>query len=385
MHLCGDLIISGRELAELENVAEVETIEGSLLVHDNPGLLELPEFPALTNIGGSISISGNAELVAVRGFPALSTLGGEIYVTENPELREFTLGEGVSSVDSLFFAVDPQLTKLDGVSALVRVENDFRFIDNAGATEVTFPALAEVGGDLFITNNLSLRRAEFPALFSVGARWTIADNASLETLSGFSMLERLAAATIARNDALTEIALTTAFAAQSIEISENAKLGRIVGAPGVRLRDWANLRVRENPELIEFAGFDAVETLGELLVTENDVLRDITGLRGLMRVGAAMTIVDNAGFEGSSEWFPALAAAEDVWIFGNPSLLPTIVDALLARVEVDGVPRVGDNKGEDTMLDPCPWAEDGRCDAEWGQYGPGTGLCAADLADCGGA
>ncbi|PCC70657.1 hypothetical protein SAMN02745121_05457 [Nannocystis exedens] len=70
-------------------------------------------------------------------------------------------------------------------------------------------------------------------------------------------------------------------------------------------------------------------------------------------------------------------------MYGNVSLLPATVDSLLARIIVGGDIRVGDNLGEDTVLDPCPWPGDGICDAAQGWLGRGTELCVIDLEDCG--
>lgn len=81
--------------------------------------------------------------------------------------------------------------------------------------------------------------------------------------------------------------------------------------------------------------------------------------------------------------FPALARTGDLWVLGNAALDPAVAAALAAHVEASGSQKVGDNGGQETALDPCPWPEDHVCD-EPGSFDQGvhTGLCSADSADC---
>lgn len=57
-------------------------------------------------------------------------------------------------------------------------------------------------------------------------------------------------------------------------------------------------------------------------------------------------------------------------------------ESTLGHVMVEGAIRIGDNKGESTFLDRCPWPRDGICDATSGTHGPGTALCVLDWEDC---
>lgn len=55
----GDLVVQGRKDQDLAYLTRAVGIEGSLLVHDNPALEELPGMPALEYLEGNISISKN--------------------------------------------------------------------------------------------------------------------------------------------------------------------------------------------------------------------------------------------------------------------------------------------------------------------------------------
>ena len=378
----GDLVVSGRHPDELGVFAQVEEIEGSLVVHENPGLDELPPWPALVRIGGSVSISNNPTLVAIRGLPALEDLAGGLYVAENAALEEFTFSDRVTAVHSLFFGLNPRLDAIGGMSGLERIEQDARFLYNASLAAINLPRLTEVGEDLVLQGNPALREPEFPALREVGESWSVVDNDALEEIAGFPALERVSAADIHDNDALEEITWTISWLSSRLSIQRNSGLRELTGSASARFDDAALVFINRNPQLGRVEGFSGVTTLSHLTLEENDALQEISGFAGLNRVGGALRILHNPSLLGPADLFVNLAKVEDVWLFGNASLPPATVGALLAHVAVSGTSRVGDNGGEDTALDPCPWADDGHCDADWGWQGAGTGLCAADPDDC---
>ncbi|MCY0988631.1 hypothetical protein OV203_15970 [Nannocystis sp. ILAH1] len=376
----GDLVVQGRAPEDLAVLARVEAIEGSLVVHDNAALAELPAWPALVSIGGSLSISHNAVLTAVRGFPVLEDLSGGLYVAENPALVELELGEGVTAVEMAFITLNPSLRELQGLSRLTEVASDLRVTHNAGLLALELPALRQVGGDLLVTDNPSLRSAELPALRAVETLSIVA-NASLESLAGFSALEAVKAALIEDNDALEEIRWT-APGTSWLMITDNARLERIDGAASSLTAD-GRLHITLNPALQTVTGFGAVESLAGLMLEENEALPGLAAFSALARIGD-LAVVRNAAFTGPDAWFPALAEVSgNLSMYGNLSLLPVTADSLLARITVGGEIRVGDNLGEDTELDPCPWSEDGICDAATGWLGRGTELCVIDPEDCG--
>lgn len=107
----------------------------------------------------------------------------------------------------------------------------------------------------------------------------------------------------------------------------------------------------------------------------------VKGLSGLTSVATELRITRNPLLTGPPGWFPSLTSAVDVWIFGNPALPPVEVDALLAHATIAGTIRVGDNQGQDTALDPCPWPNDRVCDAE-SDTELSTELCVDDPEDC---
>ncbi|MBK7830063.1 hypothetical protein [Nannocystis sp.] len=379
-----DLVVEGRTPGELGVLVRVEEVAGSLVIHDNPALKQLPAWPSLVRIGGSLSISANSELGTVQGFPALTELGRGLYVAENPKLATFELGGALTVAGSVFFALNPRLTRIAGLATLEEVEHDVYIGDNAALEVVEMLALAEVRGDLQVANNLSLREAKFSSLRSVAGTWSVAHNSALKSLTGFAALERAWLVSIDDNSALTELEWTSTFeVVTSLNIVDNERLERVTGGPAVHLAPTTQVTIAGNSVLEDIVGFTGVKSLDGLTIEENAALLAVSGWSGLASIsGRGLSIARNPTLTGPDGWFPDLAEASALALFGNASLEPMTVDALLAHVAVEGATRVGDNKGESTILDPCPWPRDGICDAASGRYGPGTALCLLDWEDC---
>lgn len=380
--IVGDLVVENRTADELGVLDRVESVTGSVLVHTCPELVTLPAWPLLKGIGGSLSISNNDSLVEVEGFPALEELGGNLYIAENPVLVSVRIGSGVTTVGSVFFALNPSWTDVDGLSSLTEIDGDVKVAGNAALEHLRLPALTRISGDLSLIDNPLLQSLDFPALEDVGSAISISENSALVTIAGFPALRAAGHAFINRNNGLRRIIVPPMLDLSGVlEIRGNGALEQITAPDSFRMDPSARLIIAENPVLEELTGFSGLESMGGLEIDGNAGLLRVSGFADLRRLQAYdLKITRNASLVGDASWFPELRSASALWVFGNPSLEPSIVDALLARVAVDGETRVGDNGGEFTALDPCPWPDDGVCDAE-GPYG--TELCVSDPEDCG--
>lgn len=378
----GDVTVEGRTLGELAVLERIEEISGSLRIYHNPGLTELPELPALVRLGGTLTITENPALEHVRGFPSLSEAAG-IHIAENPELRRVVLSDALLELDSLFIAVHPALEDFIGLSQLERVRHGVVLSANGLLPGFAFPALEEVGGDLLLSDNEALQSAEFSALRTVGGSWTLARNPALIDLAGFAALTSALRTFIVDNDTLTEISLTNSFSTVELSIVDNDRLEVIEADASIELYEMSSCVFTHNDALRELAGFSSVTSLSTLWIGSNPSLREIPSFSALQRVGPLdLRIFRNASLEGPESWFPALRQAGNVWLIENSALPAAAVDAFFLDLNVEGEIRVGDNGGKDTALDPCPWPEDGICDAVLTPSSYGTALCAEDPADC---
>lgn len=380
----GDLLVEGRRTEDLAILAQVEYIEGALVIHDNPSLREFPELPTLTHIGGAFSLSENPELEVVYGFPALERIDGRVYVGENQKLSQFALGDRLASVGAVFVALNPALEDFTAPVALARIEGDVNVSMNSGLRRIEFPGLTDVEDGLYLEDNAILAGLDFPVLRTIGSDWSIAGNRALASLDGFSALERVGRQIdISGNDALEVFSMAASIDTPSLSISGNAALRKIVGLDPIRIGGDANVTIRDNSELQTIEGFVGVDVLSGLTIEENASLLEIDGLRSLVRVEPyVLGILRNGSLTGPENLLPSLSEVSELWVFGNKSLSPSIVQSLLKHVSVDGAIRVGDNEGEETALDPCPWAGDGLCDAITPSGARYTQLCAIDPEDC---
>jgi hypothetical protein len=375
----GDLVVTDRSAEALGALRRVTHIEGSLLVYDNPDLLELPELPALRRLGGSLSITDNQALEVVAGFPLLERVPGQIYVVENPALRRVVFGDALRAAGSLFIALNDRLAEVSGVAALSRVEGDARFTRNERLARVELPGVVAIDGALMVRENASLGTVEMPSLERVTIL-EVQSNPALDSLAGFPALETVEYAVVVDNRDLRTVSWRAA--GTRLEILSNPELTRVTAADSARI---ASLRVEGNHKLHTIEGFAETEALTWLYIANSAALEEIPRWGSLTRVDdltITYTSLDGP-LVGAGGHFPALSKISgDLGIYDNPFLPPADVDALLQQVEISGETRVGDNKDQETALDPCPWRCDDVCDGAYGNDGGGTGLCAEDPEDC---
>ena len=378
--VCGDLVVTGRSQENLQVLASVKEIGGGLYVYDNPLITEIPALSGLSHLGGPLSISGNEALISVRGFPALVQLEGGVYVGENPRLADFQLGEGVETVESVFFALNPELTEVRG--DFTEVDGSFTVVENAALVRIEMPALTTLARHLHIGGNPSLNFIDFPVLDTLKGTLRIEDNDALQKMPGFAALAEAAGVRITDNDVLREVRLFSPLSVSGLFfVGGNVGLLRISVGEKATFAQESSILIHDHPVLETIDGFGAVNSVTSLRIWRNDNLREVSAFAALASIAGPLEIIDNPTLTGPAEWFPSLRTVEDLSIHQNPGLAPAVVDALLGHVTVMGATRVGDNQGEDTALDPCPWANDGICDGVSSRYT--TALCAKDPGDCG--
>nr|WP_299345734.1 hypothetical protein [Allomuricauda sp.] len=79
----GDLkIFNTDELAKLDGLSSLTSIEGSLIIDRNLAL-ESVDIPNLVSIGGDLIITSNATITELSGLDKLNSIGGDIIVRSN--------------------------------------------------------------------------------------------------------------------------------------------------------------------------------------------------------------------------------------------------------------------------------------------------------------
>lgn len=377
----GDLLITERTEADLAALSQVAEVTGSLIIDENPTMRELTGWSTLSRIGGSLSVSNNAGLVKISGFGGLAVVGGGFYVAENPVLGSIAAGDALERLESLEIVLNPRLQELSSLAALTTVSGRLELSTNELLDRVSLPALEQVGS-MSLLDCERLATLDVPSLSRVGGDLLV-QNSGLSSLAGFPALSRVTGdLLIVENQALLEVELESPWAVSGLMyVNLNENLTRLYAGPEATLSNTTKLTVALNPRLAEIAGFAGVRALAKLRIAENNELLALPAWESLDSL-SRLEISHHPVLVVDSGWFPALLRAESVWIYGNSAMNPSLVQALIDRVEVTDV-KVGDNGGEQTDFDPCPWLNDQFCDEEFAGLGyRGSGLCASDPGDC---
>lgn len=194
--MVGDLVVSSNSSLEriYGDAYQLESVDGHLMLVDNPVLQGFYGFEELRTVGGDLVLEGNdafedffgfTQLVTVGGhlwvrdhqrlglvdgFDHLESVGGSVIVADNPVMRFVAgfrvlarVGLGTGGVDGLRLENLPQLEGIAGLDDL----------DQVGLLTVSQTALTGLGdlhgitaieGGLTVTDNLSLPSAEVDAL-----------------------------------------------------------------------------------------------------------------------------------------------------------------------------------------------------------------------------
>jgi hypothetical protein len=248
LRLEGTAITSLQKLGDLIEVNDLEIVDTGLTHLDAKKQIK---------VYGSLLVSGNSKLTALDNLAVKKwdgqTEGGTFVVTYN--VRN-----------------NPQLTALEGLRYVQKVDGDLRITDNAKLGNIELTELTTIGGALVVTNT-GAPQINLAQLTQVG-RVEIGTNPALTTVRGF-------------------------------------------GATSIN----GDFVLRGNPQLASLGTMSSLTTiLGALTIDDNDALTDLSGLTGTMqRVAGVVTISGNANLTslGSLSHAQQINSAS---ILNNPKL-----------------------------------------------------------------
>lgn len=312
--LSGSLIIRDNpELVDLEGLAHVDRLDGSLWILENPALTSLVGLPTRATLsdlqGTSLEIRDNDALVDLNGLPEFSDSPGRLLILDNDALiRLHGLPASLPRAGALQIAANPALLDLSGLPPDLRiVDGDLSvsMSQSRGYARELPRTLTSVGNNLRLAGFTSL--AEFPpGLVAVGGDLQIENNPSLVSLTGLP--EGLAVAgslSITSNPTLTDLSGLPGV----LEIGGRLTLGNndglvdLSGLPdefrvGIDEQNGVSLAIENNPGLEHLSGLPMALTAvpGSVEIRGNPKLRDLTGLFDSLRsIGGELVIADNPG------------------------------------------------------------------------------------------
>lgn len=173
------LTIEGVDITNLDGLADLTEVAGSLHIQNNPALTDINGFSSLVNVGRNLWIENNNALTNIDGFYALTNTGEVLAIIYNDQLENLDgLSSLISTGGTLGIWDNARLENVNGLSSLTVV----------GASENSEQGWLHIKGNPLLTGLDGLS-----ALLSVGNMRSlsgimITDNASLERCSALARL-----------------------------------------------------------------------------------------------------------------------------------------------------------------------------------------------------
>jgi len=220
--ITGTLTLNGVVIEHLD-LTGLQSIGGSLFIHETDGLADLAGFSGLESIGEHLKITNNIGLISLDGLEKLRTISDELYITGNPDLLE---------VDALSLVKDVQ-------GRMMHVSSN--------------PSLQSLSG--------------FESLRSVGGTLTIWNNNQLTNLDGLHNLTF-----IGESDDEE----------RSLDISYNQSLLEVDALTTIE-KVYGSLRLVENGDLVSIEGLNGLTRVGEDFVVTNNWMLSTCAAEGLQQ------------------------------------------------------------------------------------------------------
>lgn len=330
----GDVIAETQ--SDVDALVGCERIEGMLGLF-GPEVVSVAALASLTEVGGSVAIGiptedgdGLSPLCSLAGLGELTNIGQELWIRHT------------------------NLENLDGLASLRQLGTGLILVENPLLSEVFTTPRPLALGSLLLWGNDKLASLD-----------------GLEEATG--TLEHLA---IHQNNSLVDATGLRSISGVSLlmGVEGNASLERldVLGSAA----EVASLVVGYNPALVEAPSLARARFHGTFHVTGNEALRSIALSEQTDRL-FWLEVTDNVSLRELEA--PGLTTVQErVIITYNPQLPndPTQAWAETLEIESGRRAKVDGNQGTTPLQDPCPWREDGTCDAP-----PEGTLCAADTDD----
>ncbi len=178
----GGILIRDSDITNIDGLATLTSIGGSLTIRSNNVLTDLNGLSSLTSVRGNLGIVGNTLLTDLNGLAALTSVGGILLIQSSPSLTDVN---GLSALTSIggsgTIRSNNVLTDLNGLSSLTRVGGNLGIVGNTLLTDLNgLAALTSVGGNLQIQSSPSLIDVNgLSALTRVEGNLFIRSNATL--------------------------------------------------------------------------------------------------------------------------------------------------------------------------------------------------------------
>lgn len=273
----GDLDLSfSMELRNCPNFNSLRKIGGNFTLLRFDALTDLTGFSLLGSIGGSALIKSNFGLTNLNGLQSLYVVKRDLVIENNDDLISLNGLENLHQVYFNFYIQDnDNLEYIESLNQLNLIGESFRIANLPSLKSINgFENLGNVGMFLTISNLPNLRSLNgLNALEEVGYGFFIVGCNRIKNLIGLETLRKVNSFfNVSYNDSLTDLqGIPSLREVGDLVISENKLLKSFNGISSLYLIE-SDLEIENNDNLEKLDGLDMLEDAGRFLVIKNNPL-----------------------------------------------------------------------------------------------------------------
>lgn len=320
--LFADLSIIATDITNLDSLASITNLGGSLKVYANDSLFSIEGLQNLTTIGRDLIFLNNDTLTSLSGLENLISIGHSLEIRGNGLLEDIESLEGLTVVPGFLKVVDnPSLTSINGLHNI-----DSIYFSVTISTDTSLTSLAGLESLTYVRGNFEINNTSITNLEGLGNLETIIfdlklrNNRFLADLSGIDQLSFIGDGVLIETNEVLESIEGISNGVQNtngLSINNNISLLNLNGLEN--LTTLGAIGIRDNPVLTSLQGLKNVTAInGTLTIDNNDALTDLTGLEDLNTVGGIFLIIrDNDNLVSLSGLDNLTEVGEDIWISNN--------------------------------------------------------------------
>ena len=246
-------------------------VTGDLDIEQNfrRDIRELGWLSSITKVG-SIYLKYVDGLESLYGLHNISIISGSLFISNLPSLKNISLDE------------------------LLVIGGSLSFYENKILETISVQKLAVIGGGLYLRHNPLLSSVASDNLTNIWGNVEIEGNESLVDLNFLRKLKGVYQdLVIWENDALTDISALSnfTFIAQSFKLIDNDALKSSAGLENISIVSFEML-IRGN-DLLEDIQMQKLDTAGEIDISHNPKIQELSGLNKLRNVAIKVSIYQN--------------------------------------------------------------------------------------------
>ena len=305
-HVLGEVIVNSANFTEIQNLEGLTQLKriDNLNISFNSNLSSLYGLHNVEVIDSGLVVQGNHSLEDLEGLNSLSTIGSRFWIQNNDSLITLSGLDALTNIESFNITQNKSLLNTQGLSKLDTIR-----------------------GGMEISSNPALKFISMDSLKYVRLELGIQENNILDSLIGFPSLGYTGVLRVEANDSLKVIDGFNNFSTGNIRVVDNGNLEEIAGFTS--LVDAKEIYIARNDKMTDVSGFNQVKNNFSVVIVSQDLMTEISG-------------------------FNNLESIETLGLVGNPALLSVsgfqVLDSIHTILDIQGNELVNNISGLDEIL-----------------------------------